>query len=280
MIRVAAHAKVNLYLHVVGRRADGYHLLDSLAVFVDLNDTLVVAPADDLALAIGGPFADALAGEGDNLVLSAARALANAHGREARARLTLIKRIPVSAGIGGGSADAAAALRALSELWSVAIPDDLPLKLGADVPVCLAGRPLFMSGIGETLHPAPPLPPAFLLLVNPGVAVATKDVFRARSGAFSPAAAFGEAPRDAAHMAGILRGRGNDLTAAAAVLAPAIREAERLVAATEGCLLARMSGSGATVFGLYAGADEAAKAAASIRRERPAWWSWSGAIRG
>lgn len=280
VIRVAAHAKVNLYLHVVGRRADGYHLLDSLAVFADLNDTLVVAPADDLALAIDGPFASALAGEGDNLVLRAARALADAHGREARARLTLTKRIPVSAGIGGGSADAAAALRGLAQLWSVAIPDDLPLTLGADVPVCLAGRPLFMSGVGETLRPAPPLPPAFLLLVNPGVAVSTRDVFRARTGAFSSAAAFEEAPRDAAHLARILRDRRNDLTAAAAMLAPAIGEAERLVAATEGCLLARMSGSGATVFGLYAGGEEAARAAASIRRERPAWWCWSGAIRG
>lgn len=280
MIRVAAHAKVNLYLHVVGRRADGYHLLDSLAVFAELHDTLVVAPADGLALAIDGPFAGALAGEGDNLVLSAARALANAHGREAGARLTLTKRIPVSAGIGGGSADAAAALHALAELWSVAVPDDLPLKLGADVPVCLAGQPLFMSGIGEALRPAPPLPPAFLLLVNPGVALATKDVFRARTAGFSGAAAFDEAPRDAAHLARILHDRGNDLTAAAAVLAPAIGEAERMVAATGGCLLARMSGSGATVFGLYAGADEAARAAASIRHERPAWWSWSGAIRG
>ena len=282
VIRVAAHAKVNLYLHVVGRRADGYHRLDSLVVFADLHDTLAAAPADDLHLAIDGPFAGALAGEADNLVLRAARALAAAHGREPRTRLTLTKRIPVAAGIGGGSADAAATLRALSQLWSVGIPDDLPLKLGADVPACLAGRPLFMSGIGETLRPAPPLPPAFLLLVNPGVAVATRDVFHRRSGAFSPAAAFAEAPRDAAHLAQILRDRGNDLTQAATAEAPAIGEAEQKVAASEGCLLARMSGSGATVFGLYAEAEAgaAAMAAAAISRERPSWWTWSGAILG
>lgn len=280
MIRVAAHAKVNLYLHVVGRRADGYHLLDSLVVFADLHDMVSAEPADDLSLTVDGPFADALAGEPDNLVLRAARALAAAHGREPRARLALTKRIPVAAGIGGGSADAAAALRALAELWSVEIPDGLPLKLGADVNACLASQALFMSGVGEVLHAAPGLPPVYLLLVNPGVAVATKDVFRARSGAFSREALFNVAPADAEGLARFLRHRGNDLTAAATVHAPVIKEVRLKVAETEGCLLARMSGSGATVFGLYATAEAAAAAAAQITRDQPAWWTWSGAIRG
>ncbi len=279
MIRVQAHAKVNLYLHVVGKRADGYHLLDSLVVFADLHDDVVAEAADDLSLSIDGPFADALSGEPDNLVLRAARGLAAFHRIEPKAKLRLTKRIPVAAGIGGGSADAAATLDALSRLWSVEIPIALPPKLGADVPACLAGRPLLRSGIGEQLAPAPALPPASILLVNPGVAVATKDVFRARNGPFSQAAPFDMAPLDAQRLARFLLHRRNDLTAAATIHAPEIREAHERIGATDGCLLARMSGSGATVFGLYASDEEAARAAAAIASERPAWWRWSGAIR-
>lgn len=279
MIHVRAHAKVNLYLHVVGKRADGYHLLDSLVVFADLHDEIVAEAADDLSLAIDGPFADALAGEADNLVLRAARELAAFHRIEPKAKLRLTKRIPVAAGIGGGSADAAATLDALSRLWSVEIPTALPTKLGADVPACLAGRPLFMSGIGEQLAPAPELPPTSILLVNPGVAVATKDVFRSRNGPFSQTALFDVAPLDARRLARLLLQRRNDLTAAATIHAPAIREARERVGATDGCLLARMSGSGATVFGLYASAEEAERAGEAILRDRPTWWCWSGAIR-
>ena len=279
MIHVRAHAKVNLYLHVVGKRADGYHLLDSLVVFADLHDEIVAEAADDLSLAIDGPFADALAGEADNLVLRAARELAAFHRIEPKAKLRLTKRIPVAAGIGGGSADAAATLDALSRLWSVEIPTALPTKLGADVPACLAGRPLFMSGIGEQLAPAPEFPPTSILLVNPGVAVATKDVFRSRNGPFSQTALFDVAPLDARRLARLLLQRRNDLTAAATIHAPAIREARERVGATDGCLLARMSGSGATVFGLCASAEEAERAGEAILRDRPTWWCWSGAIR-
>lgn len=279
MIRVAAHAKVNLYLHVVGRRADGYHLLDSLVVFADLHDEIAAEAADDLTLAIDGPFAAALAAESDNLVLRAAHALAEFHGRVPHARLQLTKRIPVSAGLGGGSADAAATLRALAELWSVGIPDDLPLTLGADVPACLAGRTLFLAGIGEELLAAPRLPPGHLLLVNPGCALATRDVFGARAGDFSPAAPLIEAPANVADLARMLGERSNDLTGAATRLAPEIGKVQEAVAVTRGCLVARMSGSGATVFGLYGSREEAARAAATIARAHPAWWTWSGGIR-
>ncbi len=279
MIRVKAHAKVNLYLHVVGKRADGYHLLDSLVVFADLHDDVVAEAAHDLTLAIDGPFGEALSGESDNLVLRAARGLADAYRIEPKAKLTLTKRIPVSAGIGGGSADAAATLAALAQLWSVEVPIALLQKLGADVPACFAGQPLFMSGIGENLAPAPQLPPTWILLVNPGVAVSTRDVFRARNGAFSQAAPFNVAPIDAARLARFLLHRRNDLTAAATIHAREIREARERIGATEGCLLARMSGSGATVFGLYGSEEEAARAAASISSDRPSWWCWSGAIR-
>ncbi|MBM3548684.1 MAG: 4-(cytidine 5'-diphospho)-2-C-methyl-D-erythritol kinase [Alphaproteobacteria bacterium] len=278
-IRVAAHAKINLYLHVVGKRADGYHLLDSLVVFAELHDEITVEAADDLSLTIDGPFADALKDESDNLVLRAARALAEATKREPKARIRLTKRIPVSAGIGGGSADAAATLRALADLWQVDIDRAVALKLGADVNVCVASETMFMSGIGETLDLAPGLPRLYLLLVNPGVAVATKDVFKARAGAFSQPARFNVAPRSAMLFARFLLHRKNDLTAAALLHAPAIRTAREAVGATEGCLLARMSGSGATVFGLYASADEAARAAEAVSRDHPEWWVWSGGVR-
>ena len=278
MIRVAAPAKINLYLHVVGRRADGYHLLDSLVVFADLHDEVAAAPADDLTLAIAGPFAAALSDEPDNLVLRAARALAAAHRIRPTARLTLTKAIPVAAGLGGSSADAAAALRALSELWSVAIPEGLAISLGADVPACLAGQPLFLSGIGETVAPAPVPPGIFLVLVNPGVQVPTAEIFRRRQGAFSSPARFERMPGDALALAALLGERRNDLTEAAIECAPIVADALRLVAATKGCLLARMSGSGATVFGICASKAEAAEAGETIARVRPAWWSWSGAI--
>jgi len=278
-VRVAAHAKINLYLHVIGKRADGYHLLDSLAVFADLHDEVAVEAADELSLTIDGPFASALASETDNLVLRAARGLAEATRREPKVRIRLTKRIPVAAGIGGGSADAAAALRALAALWSVEIDPSVALKLGADVTVCLASETRFMSGIGETLEPAPDLPPLHLLLVNPGIAVATKDVFRARSGPFSQPARFSEAPQDAAQLARLLLPRRNDLTAAAELNAPAIRIVREAIGGTEGCLLARMSGSGATVFGLYAAAEEAGRAHETIARNQPGWWCWNGGVR-
>ena len=185
----AAPAKVNLYLHVTGRRADGYHLLDSLVVFAGIGDVLEAAPSDTLSLHVEGRFAAGLADEPDNLVLRAARALAAAAGVPARARLVLQKNLPVASGIGGGSADAAAALRLLSRLWDLRpAPSEmarLALALGADVPVCLAGRASRMSGIGEQLAAAPRLPICGIVLVNPGVAVATADVFRARHGAWS-----------------------------------------------------------------------------------------------
>lgn len=275
-VRRAAPAKINLYLHVVGRRADGYHLLDSLVAFAAVHDTVVAEKADALTLAVAGPFAAALSAESDNLVLRAARALADAAGVPPRAALRLVKRLPVASGIGGGSADAAAALLAVADLWRVA-PEPaalaaLALKLGADVPVCLAGRAAQMGGIGETIDPAPPLPPAPLVLVNPLVPLPTPSVFKARSGPFSQPAPLASAPRDARDLAEALAARRNDLTAAASRIVPAIQDILAALEARPGCLLARMSGSGATCFALFARADEARAAAASIRAARPGWW--------
>jgi 4-diphosphocytidyl-2-C-methyl-D-erythritol kinase len=280
-LRAFAPAKLNLFLHVTGRRADGYHFLDSLVAFADCGDVLHARDAADLSLTVSGPFAAGLAEEPDNLVLRAARALAAQTGVPARARLVLQKHLPVASGIGGGSADAAAALRLLCELWRIA-PDPvvlqrLALGLGADVPVCLGNRPARMTGVGETLEPAPALPPCFVLLVNPGAAVATAAVFRARSNPFSQPAHLPADWADAASMAADLARLGNDLEAPARGVCPAIGDVLASIAAQPGCLLARMSGSGATCFGLFpdlAAAEHAADATA-----RPGWWVRAGALR-
>lgn len=272
----AARAKVNLFLHITGRRADGYHLLDSLVVFPPVGDVLNATPAATLSLRIEGPFAAALAGEADNLVLRAARALAS----DAGARLVLRKNLPVASGIGGGSADAAAALRLLSRLWDLA-PDEASLgqtalRLGADVPVCLASQSARMSGIGEHVAPAPELPACGIALVNPGVAVATAEVFGLRSGPWSAPARLPPSWANAAAMAADLGALGNDLQSAAITLRPVIGDVLSILAASQDCLLARMSGSGATCFALYPDADAARSAITQI--ERPGWWCWAGPL--
>ena len=215
MIRVEAPAKLNLYLHVTGRRADGYHELDSLVTFTALADTLEIASADALSLAVSGPFAEAL-DTGDNLATRAAAALAERLGRRADVWIVLQKRIPVAAGLGGGSADAAAVLRGLARLWGLGAAhagdlQDVALGLGADVPVCLHARAAYMAGIGEMLSAPPPLPPCGVLLVNPGVPVPTGAIFAARQGPFSAANRFREHPSDASALTALLRSRRNDL---------------------------------------------------------------------
>jgi 4-diphosphocytidyl-2-C-methyl-D-erythritol kinase len=268
-----APAKVNLFLHVTGRRADGYHLLDSLAVFPSVGDRLTAAPADALSLTITGPFGAGLTADADNLVLRAARLLAPVRG----AALTLEKNLPVASGIGGGSADAAAALRLLARLWEIEAPlDEMALALGADVPVCLARRAARMGGVGEILAPAPRLPGFGVVLVNPGVPVATAGVFRARTAAFSLPAALPEAWADAAAMARDLAALDNDLEAPAVTIAPAIGDVLAVLRAKPGVLLARMSGSGATCFAILATAAAAQDAAA--RLSRPGWWVWGGGL--
>ncbi len=276
-----APAKVNLFLHVTGRRADGYHLLDSLVVFGPAADSLRAAPADELSLALEGPFGARLEAEPDNLVLRAARALAAAAGIEPRAALRLEKRLPVASGIGGGSADAAAALRLLDRLWGLDLGmgrlREIGAGLGADVPVCIEARPARMGGVGEVLSPAPVLPECGLLLVNPGVALATPAVFRARSGDFSPPAALPAGWPDAAAMARDLGALRNDLEAPAVTLCPPVAEVLAALAALPGCLLARMSGSGATCFGLFTDAAAARRAAALLPR---GWWREAGGLYG
>jgi 4-diphosphocytidyl-2-C-methyl-D-erythritol kinase len=278
-ITVAAPAKINLSLHVCGKRADGYHLLDSLVVFAGVGDGITVRPAETITLKITGPFGAALASEPDNLVLRAARLLAAKHGIARGADITLEKNLPVASGIGGGSADAAATLTACGTLWDVdaqALDDrEIAASLGADVPVCLRGIPAFMSGIGEIVEPAPLLPAAWLVLVNPGEPLSTKDVFKALQGRFSaPMQRDGVRNlRDAMALAEVLRNFHNDLMTPAKELLASVNAVLEALAATPGCLLARLSGSGPTCFGIFGDKRAAEDAAAHIQTAQPRWWT-------
>lgn len=279
-IYAAAPAKLNLYLHVVGRRPDGYHRLDSLVTFTTLHDTVWARSAERLTLSVAGPFASALAGRDDNLVLHAAERLADRCGLVPRAEIGLIKRLPVAAGLGGGSADAAATLRVLTALWQVDVNEAdlraLGLGLGADVPVCLEARPAYVGGIGEEIAPAPTLAPAGVVLANPMRPLSTRRVFSNLRGAFSRAARIGDAEGDPAAtpaaLAAVLERRHNDLSAAAIGIAPEVEEVLGALSSSPGCLLARMSGSGATCFGLYEGLEAARAAAGPLAAARPGWW--------
>jgi 4-diphosphocytidyl-2-C-methyl-D-erythritol kinase len=275
-IREFAPAKINLTLHVTGRRADGYHLLDSLVAFAGVGDEVIAEAGDGLSLRVEGPMAGALAddggagGGGDNLVLRAARLLDN---RGRGARLTLVKRLPVASGIGGGSSDAAAAVRALARLWGGGVPGVAALAaLGADVPVCMGARAARMRGIGEAVE-ATALPPVHAVLVNPGVAVPTAAVFTGLVSRDNPAMPEG-LPRlpDFAALVAFLSLCRNDLEAPAMAAEPVIGDVLSALRAMPGCALARMSGSGATCFGLFGVAGAAESAARAIAVERPGWW--------
>ncbi len=246
-----------------------------------MGDAVHAHSGEILSLAIEGAEGAALAAEPDNLVLRAARALAEAAGLEGHALLYLLKRLPVASGIGGGSADAAASLRALNRLWGLGWPEArlaaLGARLGADVPVCVGSRPARMEGVGEVLGAAPSLPRFGLLLANPREALATPAVFRARQGGFSPRASLPEGWASAAAMAADLAALENDLQAPAIGLCPAIAEVLAAISASPDCLLARMSGSGATCFGIFPNAAAAAAAAAALP---PAWWCWGGGLHG
>jgi 4-diphosphocytidyl-2-C-methyl-D-erythritol kinase len=269
VITERASAKINLFLHVGVRRPDGFHPLQSLAVFTDIGDMLTLATAPSLSLAIDGPFAPGLDGESDNLVLRAGRALG-----DGGAKMALTKNLPVASGIGGGSADAAAALRGLARLWGK--DNDLAAMgaaLGSDIPVCIASAPSFMEGRGEILRVAEAMPHIPMLLVNPNVAVPTKDVFAAltdRSGVdmMLPRGRF----RDTADLLRFLETTRNDLEVPARAIKPVIGEVLQAISALPGALMTRMSGSGATCFGIFADDDCCRRAAVILREAAPGWW--------
>ena len=277
--RERAPAKLNLFLHVRGQRDDGYHLLESLVVFADIGDLLEADPAAGLSLAVQGPFGDLVGTGDDNLVIRAAQALRAGHPARGAA-LTLHKNLPVAAGIGGGSADAAAALRLLSRHWTCPIPEDAALRLGADVPVCLASRPALMSGIGETLAPAPAAPEFGVVLANPLVGVPTGAVFGALArrdnppGPPAPARGF----TTFGPFAEWLALQRNDLQAPAATICQPVSQVLAALTSLPGARIARMSGSGATCIAIFETLTGAETAADLLRRSEPGWWVAASAI--
>jgi 4-diphosphocytidyl-2-C-methyl-D-erythritol kinase len=278
-----APAKVNLYLHVIGRRPDGHHLLDSLIAFADIGDRITAEPGTTLSLEISGPGAPGLADlRQDNLVLRAARLLADHTGTSCGAALHLEKTLPVAAGLGGGSSDAAVAFRVLAALWQLSIGEDelhrLGARLGADLPACLYGRAAWVAGIGERLEPAPDLPAAGILLANPRRPLPTAAVFAARQGPFSARGRFDAMPTDAIGLARALVLRRNDLTDAAVALVPQIGAVLARLALIPGALIARMSGSGATCFALFSDRSAAEEARTALVASEPGWWCAAGSL--
>jgi 4-diphosphocytidyl-2-C-methyl-D-erythritol kinase len=282
-----APAKVNLTLRVFGRRADGYHEIESLVAFADCGDVLSLTPGEDLALTVHGPNAGKAGADSDNLVLKAAHALGACIPGVALGAFTLEKNLPVAAGLGGGSTDAAAALRLAAQANGLALDDPRLVAAaratGADVPVCLNPRPRLMRGIGEQLSAPLALAPLHAVLVNPGVALATKDVFAGWSAASEPAIPFDidmiAKASGYAELLALLLTQPNDLEDAAVVLAPVIVEVLAAVRTLPGCGLARMSGSGATCFGLFHSLAAAQKAAAALSGKYPHWWVRETALR-
>jgi 4-diphosphocytidyl-2-C-methyl-D-erythritol kinase len=284
-------AKVNLTLRVVGRRTDGYHDIESVVAFADCADRLTLTPGPELTLQMSGPLAQACGETSDNLVLKAARLLAEHVPDMKVGSFTLDKVLPVAAGIGGGSADAAAALRLLAQLNGLSFDDErlleVALATGADVPVCLASRACDMTGVGETLMPLS-LPMMPCVMVNPCVPVATKDVFAAlglRNGELLVGATdvfrstdWPGAGASVEDWVEVLAADTNDLEAPATRIQPVIGEVIAALNATNGAWLARMSGSGATCFAIYENTADAGRAAAKIRLDHPDWWVHAGTL--
>jgi 4-diphosphocytidyl-2-C-methyl-D-erythritol kinase len=284
-------AKVNLTLRVIGRRVDGYHDLESVVAFADCADRLTLSPGAELDLKMTGPLAAACGETSDNLVLKAARLLGERVPAMKVGTFTLDKVLPVAAGIGGGSADAAAALRLLAQLNGLALDDqrlvEVALLTGADVPVCLASRACDMTGVGENLLPLS-LPILPCVMVNPRVPVATRDVFNAlglRNGELLVGAtdifrgtAWPEAGASVEDWVEVLAASSNDLEEPATRTQPVIGEVISALSATNGAWLARMSGSGATCFAIYENTADAGRAADKIRLDHPGWWVHAGTL--
>jgi len=277
VIEAFAPAKINLFLHVGDKRSDGFHDLESLAVFVDVGDTLAFSPSPELSLALDGPFANGLEAEGDNLVLRAAQALAKHIGRPATAAIRLTKKLPVASGIGGGSADAAAVLRGLTRLWALDLSwTELRVvaeTIGSDVPVCVECKSSWMEGRGERVTPSATLPQMPMLLVNPGIAVSTKDVFRALAmrhgtGSINRATSLSSPPE----LIAFLKKAANDLQPSAQQIAPVIGHVLDELARMPGVELWRMSGSGATCFALFDDQNSAKVAEVALSHTHPDWW--------
>lgn len=274
--KLLAPAKINLFLHITGKREDGYHLLQSLMVFVDVGDEMEFSRHDSLFIDVDGPFAGDMPSPHDNLVYKAAQLLASDYKLSAQGRVTLNKKLPVASGIAGGSSDAATALMGFARLWG--LPEELhrlqklAQKLGADVPACLVRKPVWAEGIGEKMTPLPEMPPLHFVLVNPMVATPTPEVFRRFRAKFSAPLQFSGRRKTASEWIADLRLYRNDLLDAAQEVTPQIRDVLRALNETPNCHFARLSGSGATCFGLYDHAEAAMAAVNKLKQQYPRWW--------
>lgn len=279
VVTEVARAKINLALHVTGRRADGYHLLDSLVTFCESGDRLDITASDEDRFSVSGPFADVLGGPADNLVLKARdglrQRLAAAGISTGPVAIHLEKNLPVASGIGGGSADAAAALHGLLRIWRTNLePQEgkaLLLSLGADVPMCFAGTPLAARGIGEDITPLPQMPAMALVLANPLIGVSTPAIFKALERRDNPPVGVLPASSSLADWIDCLKRLRNDMEPAATMLVPEIAAARAMLDG-QGALMSRMSGSGATCFGIFDSPEKAKAAAEALRRQRPDWY--------
>ncbi|MDD3181777.1 MAG: 4-(cytidine 5'-diphospho)-2-C-methyl-D-erythritol kinase [Alphaproteobacteria bacterium] len=278
MIETFAPAKINLYLHVTGRRADGYHFLDSLVAFTNIGDKVRLEPADSFSFEIEGPMAAALRGQDpeSNLAVRAVRLLASELNKPMKGKLTLTKNLPIASGIGGGSTDAAAALRLFATREGMppdaALLHSIASSLGQDIPCCLAAQTCYFRDIGNVTDPGPELPLTHIVLVNPNQSLPTPSVYKARTGGFSASAQLEAVPQTTHELVEMLTARSNDLTQAAMSLCPVIGDVLTVIAGQPDCLLSRMSGSGATCFGLFADRSSAKIAAMALYSAYPDWW--------
>lgn len=282
-----APAKINLYLHVTGKRADGYHLLDSLVSFADIGDMLSIAPATCFSFHVKGPYAPNFTAQdldpslsSGNLVVKAVRALSEITGRTPAFKITLTKNIPLESGLGGGSSDAATCLRGLMKLWNIT-PDapflnELMLNLGADVPVCLSCKSAYMRGIGEEISPLTHMPEIPILLVWPGKGHSTKSIFKHYTAAYKSGIAAPKGFDTTDMLIDFLSKTGNDLYEAASHITPDIKQVLDLLNRQDGALLSRMSGSGTSSFALFKNEKTAKTAAQNILQSHPEWWIRTG----
>ncbi|MCB9989748.1 MAG: 4-(cytidine 5'-diphospho)-2-C-methyl-D-erythritol kinase [Rhodospirillales bacterium] len=290
-LSVLAPAKINLYLHVTGRRGDGYHLLDSLVAFASIGDRISIKPSGAFSFRIEGPYASAFTAaelesgpESQNLAVRAARGLGDLLGRRLDLALTLTKNMPLAAGLGGGSADAAAVIRAMLDAWQVAPQavqglDAFLLSLGADVPVCMRCRPAVIRGIGEEITYLDEIPEMPILLVNPQKHCPTPDVFKAFAGReFSAPHPVPVSVKHTQDYLELLLAARNDLEAPAQTIVPGIKTVLEAISNAEGGRLARMSGSGASCFGLFENEELCLVAAEQIRQAHQDWWIRAGTL--
>jgi 4-diphosphocytidyl-2-C-methyl-D-erythritol kinase len=286
-LTIFAPAKINLYLHVTGRLDNGYHTLDSLIAFADIGDSIDIEPSSEFEFCVKGSGAKMFSAkeldaspDSSNLAVQAAWALARAAQKVLNVRITLTKNLPLASGIGGGSADAAAVIWGLCEWWDIprnaSYLSGILARLGADIPVCFACKATRVRGIGDVLDPAPAITETPIVLVNPGTFCSTKDVFARFDRNFREPMPLPASLDSFKELTEFLRARGNDLQVPACEIAPAVKDALHALEAQKECGFARMSGSGATCFGLFEREDAAKKAAKAIASRYPGWWVKAG----